>query len=189
MSIYSLVNHRGVYEKSYKKPECFSLTEALISTALLGAVFISAFMGFEKINEHQKLNAQLQSSELIKNSLYSILNNPFDWENTKNSPSNSIFNCIVTNSCKGKQGYINEVKTASNLTYFKDTGSHGFKAYGKSCVSSGENKDPGCFLTVKLKVSFICDGECKSPLANVEGMISSLGEKNKILVLALILNF
>lgn len=146
----------------------FSLTEALISSALLGAVFLSVFMGVQKISDHQNMGAQLQSSELIKNSLYSILSNPTAWDNTWKSSENSIFNCVADNSCAGKSGNLSVVKLANGEVYFKDDGSSGFKANGKQCKYGYEGSDD-CFLTAKLNVSFICEGDCMSPLAKVEG--------------------
>lgn len=160
--------------KSFIKSESgFSLTEALISSALLGAVFLSVFLGVEKINTHQKTNSQLQSIELIKNSLYSILNNPVAWENTVNDPVNAVFSCTKT-SCKEASGVIKRVRTSNNSIYFEDTGVNGFSANGKSCVTTPAKPDPNCFVSAKLKVSFICDKDCKSPLAKVEGLFYTL---------------
>ncbi|MCH2533795.1 MAG: hypothetical protein MK008_05075 [Bdellovibrionales bacterium] len=158
-----------------KNENGFSLTEALISSALLGAVFLSVFLGVEKINTHQRTSTQLQSIELIKNSLYSILNNPVAWENTVNDPLNSVFSCTI-NSCKGVSGTIKRVRTSNNSIYFEDTGNNGFSANGKSCVSTRSNPDPNCFISAKLKVSFLCDEDCKSPLAKVEGLFYTLNE-------------
>lgn len=146
----------------------FSLTEALISSALLGAVFLTVLMGVEKINTNQSHNAQLQSSELIKNSLYSILNNPKAWENTLSDPSNAVFNCLSTTSgCNGHSGHINVVRQSNNSLYFKADGDSGFRANGKVCKKSVDGSS--CFLSTKLKVSFLCDTDCKSPLAQIDG--------------------
>ena len=172
MSIY-IYREVGPMKSFIKNQNGFSLTEALISSALLGAVFLSVFIGVEKINTHQKTNSQLQSIELIKNSLYSILNNPVAWENTVNDPLNSVFSC-TKNSCKGASGNIKRVRTSNDSIYFEDTGFNGFSANGKSCVTTPAKPDPNCFVSAKLKVSFICDKDCKSPLAKVEGLFYTL---------------
>ncbi|MCH2533992.1 MAG: hypothetical protein MK008_06085 [Bdellovibrionales bacterium] len=156
----------------------FSLTEALVSSALLGAVFLSVALGVDKINTHQNQTAQLQSSELIKNSLYSILNNPKAWENTLNDSSNTVFNCIRLNTnCKGKSGSINVVRQSNNSVYFKADGDSGFKTNGKVCKKSDDGSN--CFLTTKLNVTFLCEGECKSPLAKIDGTFYMFNSPNQ----------
>lgn len=146
----------------------FSLTEALISLSLLGVVFLSASMGLEKINTLQQQNSQLQSSELIKNSLYSILDNPKAWQNTESSDENKIFKCLNSPStCKGKEGYIKVVKQSNDSVYFVDDGDSGFMANGRTCKKSIDGDK--CFLSVKLKARYLCDGECKSPLLQIDG--------------------
>lgn len=156
----------------------FSLTEALVSSALLGAVFLSVALGLDKINTHQNQTAKLQSSELIKNSLYSTLNNPKAWGNTLNDRSNTVFNCIRQNtSCKGKSGPINVVRQSNNNVYFKADGDSGFRTNGKVCKKSIAGND--CFLTTKLSVTFLCDGECKSPLAKIDGTFYIFNTNNQ----------
>ena len=156
----------------------FSLTEALISSALLGAVFLSVALGVDKINTHQNQTAQLQSSELIKNSLYSILNNPKAWENTLNDSSNTVFKCLNSSAnCKGKSGEINTVRQSNKSVYFQADGDSGFKSNGKVCKKSIDGES--CFLTTKLKVTFLCDGDCKSPLAKIDGNFYLFNSSNQ----------
>ncbi|MCH2534118.1 MAG: hypothetical protein MK008_06735 [Bdellovibrionales bacterium] len=146
----------------------FSLTEALVSAALLGAVFLSVMFGVNNINKQQNHTRRMHSSELIKNSLYSILNNPEAWKHTQNDNSNSVFNCLDSeDGCKNKSGYINIVRNSNNSVYFKDDGDSGFKSNGKQCSKSRDGEE--CYLTVKLKVDFLCNKNCKSPLAKISG--------------------
>lgn len=146
----------------------FSLTEALISSALLGAVFLSVGLGLEKLNNHQHQTAQLQSSELIKNSLYAILDNPEAWEHTESAAENSIFNCLIPpGNCKGKEGELKVIKQSNGSTYFVNDGDSGFQSNGKLCKKSVDGD--ACFLSAKLKVKFLCDNDCKSPLAQIDG--------------------